>query len=280
MSPPLAAPVGLALALALGCTPRPPPSAAPARPSPPPDAPVLGIEVLARHPHDVRAFTQGLEFHRGLLLESTGLPGHSSLRLVEPETGRVTQRVEVAAPHFAEGATVFRDRVYQLTYVSRRCFVYDATTLARVGEHTYEGEGWGLTHDATRLIMSDGTSALRFIEPDTFRELGRVTVTDRGAPVDQLNELEYVDGAVYANVWHTDRIARIDPATGRVTAWIDLRALREALRLDEPEAVLNGIALHPETGRLWVTGKLWPTVFEVRVTSGRGAAGETRPPGP
>lgn len=222
-------------------------------------------EVIARYPHDPQAFTQGLEFRGERLYESTGLYGHSSLRVVESATGRVLRQREVPREFFAEGITVFDGRIYQLTYTSQRCFVYDAETLAPLREHAYAGEGWGLTHDDRSLIMSDGSNQLRFIDPSSFAELRRVRVFDGDRAVDQLNELEYVDGEVYANVWHADRIARIDPASGRVVGWIDLSSLRRMVDAGDSEAVLNGIALAPATRHLFVTGKLWPTMFEIRL---------------
>jgi glutamine cyclotransferase len=223
------------------------------------------VEIVSRLPHDPEAFTQGLEFSDGRLFESTGLYGHSSLREVELATGVVRRRHVVSRDHFAEGLTVFRGRIYQLTYQTHRCFVYDAATFAPVTEFDLPGEGWGLTHDDRALILSDGSDTLRFLDPTDFHLLRRVPVRDRGNPVAMLNELELVDGALYANVWQTDRIVRIDPATGQVTAWVDLALLRREVRLDENEAVLNGIAWEPTSRRLFVTGKLWPTLFEVRL---------------
>lgn len=232
-------------------------------PAPAP-APVTTPTLLARHPHDPRAFTQGLEFSRGRLLEGTGGHGHSSLRAVSPETGEVLSRVDHPREVYAEGVTVFGGRVYQLTYRAGRCLVFDAETLAPLGERRYVGEGWGLTHDDRSLILSDGTSALRFLDPETLVERGRIEVTDGGRPVTRLNELERVGDDVYANVWRSDRVARISLRDGRVRAWLDLSPLAREVRHPEPEAVLNGIALHPDTGDLWVTGKLWPTVFVIR----------------
>lgn len=224
--------------------------------------------VVARLPHATDAFTQGLAFHAGLLYESTGLHGHSSLRVIDPATGAVLRRRAVAAEHYAEGLTVLGGRVFQLTYQTHRCFVYDAETLEPVATHEYPGEGWGLTHDGRSLILSDGTDALRFVDPETFAERRRVRVTDGGAPLDQINELEMVEGELLANIWRSDRIARIDPASGRVLGWIELPFSRESLGLDEPEAVLNGIAYEPSTRRLLVTGKLWPAMFEVALSGG------------
>jgi len=219
--------------------------------------------VVGRIPHSPEAFTQGLAFHRGALFESTGLRGRSSVRVLDPATGAITRRRAVDDAHFAEGLTVLGDRVFQLTYQTHVCFVYDAATLAPLATHSYPGEGWGLTHDGHALILSDGTDTLRFLDPDTFAELRRLRVTDGGVPLPRLNELEMVEGELFANVWYSDRIARIDPATGHVVGWIDLPFSRTSLGLTEPEAVLNGIAYEPSTRRLVVTGKLWPVMFEI-----------------
>ncbi len=222
-------------------------------------------EVVATFPHATDAFTQGLELHEGRLYESTGLSGRSSLRVVDLATGTVERRVVVPPKYYAEGMTILDGRVYQITYRSGRCFVYDATTLALVAQHTYVGEGWGLTHHEGLLVMSDGTNVLRFFDPRTFAEVRRVFVHDGERAVAQLNELEMVDGELFANVWHSDRVARIDLATGRVRGWIDLAFLREQLALTEPEAVLNGIAWDATARRLFVTGKLWPSLYEIRI---------------
>lgn len=225
------------------------------------------------YPHAIDAFTQGLELHDGLLYESTGLHGRSSLRVVELESGSVLRLRSVPDAFYAEGLTIWGDRVFQLTYQSGVCFVYDRETLEPRGQRAYRGEGWGLTHDrASRasaegaLVLSDGTATLRFLDPDTFAERSRLIVHDDDGPVERLNELEWVEGEIYANVWRTDRIARIDPATGRITGWIELAFLRESLHLGEPEAVLNGIAYDDENDRLFVTGKLWPKLFEIQLS--------------
>jgi glutamine cyclotransferase len=228
--------------------------------------PVHGYEVVREYPHDAAAFTQGLIFRDGFLYESTGLEGRSSLRKVELETGRVVQRRDVERKYFAEGLTDWGGQLLQLTYTTGIGFVYDAASFEPRGTFTYTGQGWGLTRDDRRLIMSDGTSSLRFLDPATRREQGRVTVRDRGRPVVDLNELEFVRGQVYANVWHTDRIAVIRPDSGEVTAWINLAGLRPAAATD-PEAVLNGIAYDEARDRLFVTGKLWPRLYEIRVRS-------------
>jgi glutamine cyclotransferase len=221
--------------------------------------------VIRAYPHDPAAYTQGLLYRDGFLYESTGLHGRSSLRKVRLETGEVLQQRLVDPVHFAEGLSEWKGQLIQLTWRSNVAFVYDANTFAPRRTFSYAGEGWGLTHDGKRLVLSDGTDQLRFLDPDSFRELGRVKVSDRGAAVRDLNELEYVRGEVYANVWHTDRIARISPETGRVTGWIDLRGLMSSGYKLDAEAVLNGIAHDAAGNRLFVTGKLWPRLFEIQV---------------
>ena len=230
-------------------------------------------DVVASFPHSAEAFTQGLELHEGRLYESTGLLGHSSLRVTDLESGRILQLHALAPELFAEGLTVLGDRVYQLTYRSGRCFVYDAHTLEPIAEHAYRGEGWGLTHSDRSLILSDGTSVLRFLDPDTFAEQRTLSVVDGDVSVEQLNELEMVEGELFANVWMSDRIARIDLASGHVIGWIDLAFLREGLALSERQAVLNGIAYDATSRRLFVTGKLWPMLYEIRSRRVTGAGG-------
>jgi glutaminyl-peptide cyclotransferase len=220
--------------------------------------------VIAEYPHDPQAFTQGLVLEGGVLFESTGLYGESSLRRVDLETGAVLQRHDLAPEYFGEGITTHGGRIIQLTWRARTGFVYDRESLALEREFSYETEGWGLTDDGTRLIMTDGTAWLRFLDAYSFRPLSRVLVTWRGEPVDRLNELEFIEGHVFANVWLTDRIAVIDPDDGRVVAWIDLSGLLPPA--DRAQAdVLNGIALDREGGRLLVTGKLWPWLYEIEL---------------
>jgi glutamine cyclotransferase len=220
--------------------------------------------VVATFPHDPQAFTQGLVFDNGLLYEGTGLNGRSSLRRVDLETGEVLQQVDLASQYFGEGITVFGEKLYQLTWQSQKGFVYDKTTFALREEFAYPTEGWGITHDGQRLIMSDGTNRLRFWEPETLEETGFVDVFDGGSPIARLNELEYIAGEVFANIWQTDRIARIDPESGRVTAWIDLSGLLSPQERAVAD-VLNGIAYLADEDRLFVTGKLWPKLFEIRL---------------
>jgi glutamine cyclotransferase len=228
--------------------------------------PVQSYRVVKSYPHDAAAFTQGLIYRDGFLYESTGIQGQSSLRKVKLETGEVvTQRRAGLEAHFAEGLTEWKGQLVQLTWQSKVAFVYDLASFAPRGTFTYSGEGWGLTHDGRRFILSDGTNRLRFFDPATFREIGHVEVTDQGRPVVDLNELEYINGQVWANVWHTDRIATISPETGRVVGWIDLRGLMSGGFKLDAEAVLNGIAYDAPGKRLFVTGKLWPRLFEIQV---------------
>lgn len=226
----------------------------------------LTFEVVHAYPHDPKAFTQGLLWHNGFLYESTGLNGESSLRKVALETGEVIQKRKVDNQYFAEGLALSGDRLIQLTWQSQHAFVCDLSSLEPQRDFDYLGEGWGLTTDGGRFIMSDGTAKLRFMNLSTFAPEGSVTVTDQGRPVVRLNELEHVDGTVYANVWRTDRIAQIDPATGAVIAWIDLTGLLGAAdRGDASPDVLNGIAWDAEKKRLFVTGKNWPKLYEIRL---------------
>lgn len=230
--------------------------------------PVYRIRVVHTYPHDRGAFTEGLFYRDGWLYESTGLEGRSEVRKVRLETGAVVQSRPIPPSLFGEGIVDWKDRLYELTWRSQVGFVYDIASLTPIARFGYVGEGWGLTRDRRRLIMSDGTSELRFLDPDTLKELGRVRVTDEGRAIDNLNELEFVKGEVLANVWRTDRIARIDPKSGRVKGWIDLSGLHDA---SDPGAagddVLNGIAYDADHDRLFVTGKLWPKLYEIRLVA-------------
>jgi glutamine cyclotransferase len=224
---------------------------------------VYTYEIINVFPHDRGAFTQGLVFEEGLLYEGTGLRGASTLRKVELETGLVQQQYDLPEQYFGEGITVYGDKIVQLTWQSNIGFVYDKDEFSLLDTFNYPTEGWGLTYDGERLIMSDGTPTLHFLDPDTFKEIGQVQVHYEHGPVGRLNELEYVDGQVLANVWTTDLIARIEPQTGQVTAWIDLSGLLEPEDRELGVDVLNGIAYDAENDRLLVTGKWWPKLFEI-----------------
>ncbi len=227
--------------------------------------PQYDYELVNTFPHDADAYTQGLIFQDGKFLESTGRQGRSSLRRVEPDSGKVLQQVSVPTPYFAEGIALLKGKIYQLTWQHQLGFVYDAVTLEKLGEFTYRGEGWGLTDDGESLIVSDGTNQIRFLDPVDFKVTRTIRVLDRGSPVGRLNELEFVKGEIYANIWTEDRIARIDPNTGRVVGWIQLSGLISPKELRDEEAVLNGIAYDELNDRLFVTGKLWPKLFEIRL---------------
>jgi glutamine cyclotransferase len=228
--------------------------------------PVYGYTVVRSYPHDPRAFTQGLILRNGFFYEGTGLNKRSSLRKVKVETGEVVQNTPLSEEYFGEGITDWKGSLVQLTWQSQIGFVYDLQSFERTKTFSYTGEGWGLTHDDTRLIMSDGTPQLRFIDPATMKETGRITVRDARGPVQNLNELEYVKGEIFANIWQTDRIARIDPKTGDVVGWIDCKGLLPAKDvIAQHTDVLNGIAYDPATKRLWVTGKFWPKVIEIKL---------------
>jgi glutaminyl-peptide cyclotransferase len=229
-------------------------------------APTFGYRVVTEYPHDRRAFTQGLAYVDGVLYEGTGLYGESTLRRVDLETGEVQQAVRLSEEYFGEGIAVLGDRIYQLTWKNGVCVVYGRETFELQEAFTYETEGWGLTTDGERLIMSDGTNRLIIRDPETFAELDTIDVYDGARAIWNLNELEVVDGEIWANVWQTDRIARIDPESGQVTGWIDLTGLlSQSDRGRQTVDVLNGIAYDPDTDRLFVTGKLWPKLFEIEI---------------
>jgi glutamine cyclotransferase len=225
--------------------------------------PTYAFEIVATYPHDAAAFTQGLQWHEGRLFESTGVVGTSGIREVELATGRVIRRQELEAPHFGEGIVILGEKLYELTWTTGKAFVYDWKTFTRTGEFTYEGEGWGLTTDGTSLIMSNGSSTLVWRDPKTFSTTKTLAVTDNGTPVEKLNELEWVKGEIWANVWQSDQVARIDPATGHVLGWIDLSGILPAMDRTGKEDVLNGIAYDAEKDRYFVTGKYWPKLFEI-----------------
>ncbi len=227
--------------------------------------PTASYDVVASYPHDPAAFTQGLDWHEGTLYESTGINGQSSLREVDLATGEVRRRIAIPSEHFGEGMTIVGDRVVLLTWRSRVGFVYGLADFGLQREFAYEGEGWGLTHDGQALIMSDGTHRIRFLDPETFATTRCIGVFDGARPLVNLNELEYVRGEIWANVWQTDRIARIDPASGALLGWVDLTGLLPAEERTPSADVLNGIAYDPEADRLFVTGKRWPKLYEIRL---------------
>jgi glutaminyl-peptide cyclotransferase len=265
--PTLAASPGVETATA---TSTPSPAAATAEPVTATAAsapPVYTYRVVNVYPHDPTAFTQGLVYQDDIFYESTGLYGQSTLRKVDPSTGQVLQGILLPDQYFGEGIVILGERLYQLTWQENTGFIYDKESFELLDQWSYADEGWGLTSDGQRLIMSDGSHELRFLDPGTLQELGRVVVVDaHGQPVMRLNELEWVEGEVWANVWQTDLIARIDPTSGRLLGWIDLSGLlsaedRAAQRVD----VLNGIAYDAQTGRLFVTGKWWPKLYEIEL---------------
>ena len=222
-----------------------------------------GYRVVNVYPHDPNAFTQGLVVHGGRLYEGTGLEGESSLRRVDLATGRVERIRQLDARYFGEGIAILDGRIFQLTWQNKVGFIYDLDTFERLGTFAYEGEGWGLTDNGSELIMSDGTPVVRFLDPQTLATKRTITVRDGETPVDELNELEYIDGEVWANVWQTDRIVRFDPDDGRVTGWIDFSDLY--LRRAPGADVLNGIAYDADAKKIFVTGKKWPQLYEIVV---------------
>ncbi|MFO7661166.1 MAG: glutaminyl-peptide cyclotransferase [Chloroflexota bacterium] len=229
---------------------------------------VDGFEIVNTYPHDPNAWTQGLVLENGILYEGTGRWGQSELRQVALESGLVIRSQPLEDQYFGEGITIFGDQIYQLTWQEGTGFIYDKNSFERIQTFAYPHEGWGITHDGRQLIVSDGTPTIRFWNPDTLQETSRINVYDNNGPVNRLNELEYVDGEIWANIWLTDQVARIDPETGWVNAYIDLTGLLDTSNITQPVDVLNGIAYDSVSGRLFVTGKLWPTLFEIRVVPG------------
>lgn len=227
--------------------------------------PVDTYRVIHAYPHDSNAFTQGLIYLNGHLYESTGIKGRSSLREEDLETGRILKFQTVPSRYFGEGLTNWGNELIQLTWQEHTALVYDLKTFRFLRTFHYPWEGWGLTQDGKNLILSDGSSTLHFLDPKTFKQVRSIEVTDHGKPVDQLNELEYIHGQIYSNVWQTNRIAIISPATGDVVKWIDLTGLLPPGSVTDPGAVLNGIAYDAAHDRLFVTGKLWPKLFEIKL---------------
>ncbi|RXH54546.1 glutaminyl-peptide cyclotransferase [Granulicella sibirica] len=228
-------------------------------------APVSGYKVVAKYPHSTESYTEGFFFLNGLFYEGTGRNGHSSLMAIQPETGKPIQQVDLPAKYFGEGIVDWGPNIYEWTWQSHICFVYDRFSLRQIKTFTYSGEGWGMTHTPTELVTSDGTATLRFRNPETFAETRHLVVRDGKEMINELNELEYVKGEIYANIWHSDRIARISPKDGQVLGWIDLEGiLPEGQKVDQ-ESVLNGIAYDAIHDRLFVTGKQWPAIFEIKL---------------
>jgi glutamine cyclotransferase len=228
--------------------------------------PEYSATVVQRYPHDPQAFTEGLLYHDGFLYESTGRNGQSSIRKVELRTGAVVQQKALDPGYFGEGIVIWKDRLIQLTWKNQIGFTYDLATFQQRSTFHYPGEGWALTRDGHHLIMSDGTSDLRFLDPESLNEVGRIHVTCDGRPVHRINELEWVKGEIYANIWVTNFIARIDPATGNIVGLVDLTDLANATGVATGDSVLNGIAYDASADRLFVTGKLWPTLFQIRLS--------------
>ncbi|MCA9133282.1 MAG: glutaminyl-peptide cyclotransferase [Planctomycetales bacterium] len=226
--------------------------------------PVQAVKVIAAYPHDPEAFTQGLVVEGETLYEGTGHYGQSTLRRVHLPTGKVEQSQRLGASYFGEGITIFGDRIYQLTWKEQLCVVYDKSSLKALGSLRYSGEGWGLTSDGTQFYLSDGSSTIRVLDAN-FKQLRRIRVKQGRRAIEQLNELEYVRGEIYANIWYSDQIVRIDPRSGAVLGWIDCGAVYPARQRLDREQVLNGIAYDAASDRLFITGKNWPQLFEIQV---------------
>jgi glutaminyl-peptide cyclotransferase len=230
-------------------------------------APIAHYTVIAKYPHATTNYTEGFLYLNGLFYEGTGMEGRSALIATDPRTGKTLQRINLAPQYFGEGIVDWGSQIYEWTWQSHVCFVYDRFTLRLVKQFQYTGEGWGMTHTAKEIVTSDGTATLRFRDPATFKETRHIVVKDGTQAIQQLNELEYIKGEIYANVWHTDRIARISPQDGHVLGWIDLTGLLPANQKIDDESVLNGIAYDAQHDRLFVTGKQWPAIFEIKVSS-------------
>jgi len=227
--------------------------------------PSLRIKLLYSYPHDHLAFTQGLQWHEGIMYESTGLKNKSSLRKIDISSGKVLMKLDVPYPYFAEGITIFKDRIYQLTWKSEKCFVYEKNTFEKVHEFSYTGQGWGLTNDSNHLIMSDGTEKLFFLDPETFTIIRIIEVHINNKKINNINELEYINGEIFANIYRTNTIARINPLNGNITGIINLTPLYEKINPFSFIDVPNGIAYNPETKEIYLTGKCWPRIFKIKI---------------
>jgi glutamine cyclotransferase len=234
---------------------------------------VYGYRVVAKFPHSTKSYTEGFFYRDGMFYEGTGREGHSAVLVIDPTTGAILQHRDLAGEYFGEGIVDWGPNIYEWTWKSGVCFVYDRFSLQLVKQFSYTGEGWGMTRTVKELITSDGTATLRFRDPHTFRETRHIVVRDGKKVIDQLNELEFVKGEIYANVWHTDKIARISPVDGQVISWIDLAGLLPAEQMVDRESVLNGIAYDAQHDRLFVTGKQWRAVFEIKVVREPDASG-------
>jgi glutaminyl-peptide cyclotransferase len=228
-------------------------------------APIYSYRVVAKYPHSTSNYTEGFFFLDGMFYEGTGLEGHSAVIVTDPQTGNTIKHREIPSQYFGEGIVDWGPNIYEWTWKSHVCFVYNRATLQPVKQFTYAGEGWGMTRSGKEIITSDGSATLRFRDPETFQETRQILVTDGNKVIDNLNELEFIKGEIYANIWHSDRIARISPSDGHVIAWIDLTGLMPANQRIDAESVLNGIAYDSQHGRIFVTGKQWPTIFEIKV---------------
>jgi glutamine cyclotransferase len=232
-------------------------------------APISSYRVVAAYPHSTANYTEGLFYLDGFFYEGTGLQGKSAVMAIQPETGKVVQKVDLPSQYFGEGIVDWGPNIYEWTWTSHVCFVYDRFSLRLVKQFAYSGEGWGMTRTKTELITSDGSDTLRFRDPQTFKETRQIVVKDGDKTVEELNELEYVKGEIYANVWHSDLVARISPRDGHVIGWIDLAGILPADQKINDEAVLNGIAYDAQHDRLFVTGKQWPKIFEIKIRNAR-----------
>ncbi len=227
--------------------------------------PVFGYKIVNTYPHDTNSFTQGLIFDKGVLYESTGLNGRSAVKIVDLKTGKTLKSHELPDNYFGEGIAIIENKIIQLTWRSKTGFVYDKKTLKLIKKFSYQTQGWGITYDGKYLIISDGSAVLYFMDPNTFKVVGTLEVYGDNGKVSKLNELEYINGEIYANIWGIEKIARINSKTGRVTAWIDLSGLLSDQDKKNRVDVLNGIAFNSDKGRLFVTGKLWPKIFEIEL---------------